>query len=255
MNLITNASDAIGDSRGVIRVRIDASELGAAELAGYLFSEGLAETTYVSLEVADTGAGMDAETQAKIFDPFFTTKFGGHGLGLAAALGIVRGHHGAIKVSSAPGEGSRFSLLFPATDEAPAEAENASGDLSWQGTGTVLIVDDEEIVRRAAVRILSGGGLTVIESAGGEEALELLRRSPDSVDAALVDLIMPGMSGTELVEELRRLHPDLPVIFSSGYDARALAERAGGAETTRFLQKPYHAHELLDCVRELLSAG
>jgi two-component system cell cycle sensor histidine kinase/response regulator CckA len=252
MNLITNASDAIGDNQGEIVVRIGAHEMRAAELASYSLSEELPETTYVSFEVSDTGAGMDAETLAKIFDPFFTTKFSGHGLGLAAALGIVRGHRGAIKVSSEPGKGSCFSLLLPAVDEVPATAETTAADLSWKGSGTILVVDDEEIVRRAVRRILGSGGLTVVEASSSREALELFQEKPDGYDAALVDLIMPGTSGIELVEELRSLRPDFPIVLSSGYDARALAEDAGGEAGTYFLQKPYYARELLDCVQTAL---
>ena len=254
MNLITNASDAIGEEPGEIAVRIDANQVIAAELATYSLSEGLPEATYVSIEVADTGSGMDAETLGKIFDPFFTTKFAGHGLGLAAALGIVRGHHGAIKVWSKPGKGSRFSLLFPAVEEAPATTPTSAADVSWQGSGTILVVDDEEIVRRAARRILSSGGLTVVEASSGQEALEIFRAEPDAYQLALVDLVMPGMSGVELMKDLHTLCPDLPVVLSSGYDARALAESASSDSNTSFLQKPYSARDLLNSVRNALSA-
>ena len=249
MNLITNASDAIGEAPGEIAVRIGARAIGAAELAGYTLSEGLTESTYVSIEVADDGSGMDAETLAKIFDPFFTTKFSGHGLGLAAVLGIVRGHHGAIKVWSELAKGSRFSLLLPAVEDEPAPVDEASLDLSWTGSGTVLVVDDEEIVRRAARRILGNGGLKIVEASNGQEALEIFRNEPGAYQVALVDLVMPGMTGAELVEALRVLRPDLPVVFSSGYDARALAESAGRGAKTSFLEKPYRAQDLLNSVR------
>ncbi|MGD0167064.1 MAG: response regulator [Gaiellaceae bacterium] len=252
MNLITNASDAIGEKSGEITLEIGTRTLNAAELATYALAEGLPEGPYVSIEIADTGAGMDAETLSKIFDPFFTTKFSGHGLGLAAALGIVRGHHGAIKVASEPGKGSRFSLLFPAVYESPVESKRTSVDLSWKGSGTILVVDDEEIVRRAAHRILGQGGLTVVEVSSGQAALDLFRVAPDDYDAALIDIVMPGMSGAELLEALRSVRPELPVILSSGYDARALAENASSLARTYFLQKPYHARDLLDCTHKAL---
>jgi two-component system cell cycle sensor histidine kinase/response regulator CckA len=255
MNLITNASDAIGEGSGEISVRIDARAMSSAELAGYSLSEGLTESTYVSIEVADNGSGMDAETSGKIFDPFFTTKFSGHGLGLAAALGIVRGHHGAIKVWSEPGKGSRFSLLFPAVEETAATVQTTTADVSWEGSGTVMIVDDEEIVRRAARRILSTGGIEVVEASSGKEALEIFREEPGVYKLALVDLVMPGMSGVELVKALRALRPDLPVVFSSGYDARALAESASSDAKTSFLQKPYSARDMLNSVRNALSGN
>jgi two-component system cell cycle sensor histidine kinase/response regulator CckA len=253
MNLITNAADAIGDEGGRIEIRIGKRRADNAFLAGYSLSDGLPEGTYVTLDVSDDGAGMDAETLARIFDPFFTTKFSGHGLGLAAALGIVRGHHGAIRVESEKGRGSSFSLLLPAVDD-PAETPAAlSAGEAWEARGTVLVIDDEEIVRRAAQRILSRAGLAVVEAAGAQEALALFSQSPDRFDVALVDLVMPGMTGKELVEALRELRPELPIVVTSGYDARAVMEALGeGGARIDFLQKPYHPHDLLDCVRRRL---
>jgi two-component system cell cycle sensor histidine kinase/response regulator CckA len=257
MNLITNAADAIGDAGGTIAIRIGRRQADAAFLAGYSLSEGLPEGAYVTLEVSDDGIGMDAETLSRIFDPFFTTKFSGHGLGLAAALGIVRGHHGAIRVESEVGRGSRFSLLLPAVEDVAEEpGAPGSAEAAWRAAGTILVVDDEEIVRRAARRILSTAGLEVVEAAGAAEALDLLSTAPERFDAAVIDLVMPGMSGAELVAALHEVVPGLPVVLTSGYDARAVVERLAetGAETD-FLQKPYHPRELVDCLRRRLAEG
>ncbi|MGZ4386473.1 MAG: PAS domain S-box protein [Gaiellaceae bacterium] len=256
MNLITNAADAIGEAVGRIEISVGRCEADAAHLAGYALSEGLPEGTYVWLEVVDSGVGMDAETLARIFDPFFTTKFSGHGLGLAAALGIVRGHHGAIRVESEPGRGSSFRLLLPAVDDPAEKPGSVSVKETWTGSGTIMVVDDEEIVRRAARRILSSGGLNAVEATSGEEALRLFTATPDGFDAALVDLVMPGIGGEELVRALHELRPGLPVVLTSGYDARPVVEALGG-ESARvdFLQKPYHPRDLLECMRKRLAPG
>jgi CheY-like chemotaxis protein len=213
--------------------------------------------SYVCLEVADSGRGMSEETKAKLFEPFFSTKFAGRGLGMAAVLGIVRGHHGAIEVHSRNGLGTEIEVLFPALPGAIAPAKQPQDTAAWRGSGTVLVVDDEESVRNVAKAILKRAGLQVITAAGGPQALKILRRDAGNggdVGAVVLDLVMPQMDGNEVLEELRKFAPELPVILSSGY----APEREGGAELgtcgpTSFLAKPYRPAELLEQVCGVLA--
>jgi hypothetical protein len=200
MTLITNASDALEGEAGLIRVRTGVLHLDQPALHSP-YATDARPGDYVFLEVADTGLGMSPEVQARIFDPFFTTKFTGRGLGLAAVLGIVRGHRGAIKVSSTPGEGSSFQVLFPRAEAVPAGldlAAHAGGAAptrqTWRGHGTVLVVDDEEGVRLVVRRTLEAAGFQVVAAADGAEALALFgqRRGGSGGGAARPDHAAPG---------------------------------------------------------------
>jgi two-component system, cell cycle sensor histidine kinase and response regulator CckA len=252
MNLILNASEAIGDDSGTIVLsagvtRCDRGALRTAELA-----EELREGFYVHLEVADTGCGMTADVRERIFEPFFTTKFSGRGLGLAALLGIVRGHHGAVKVTSEPGKGSVFTLLFPALEEAAAAeaslADPANG--GWRGRGTILFADDEESLRALGARMLERLGFNVIAAADGLEAVNLFRANAAEVDLVILDLTMPNLDGAQALQELRRLDPDARVVLASGYNQDDVAARFGEWSLAGVLQKPY----TLSRMRELLSS-
>jgi CheY-like chemotaxis protein len=213
--------------------------------------------TYVCLEVADTGAGMTAETKARLFEPFFSTKFAGRGLGMAAVLGIVRGHHGAVQVHSGCSAGSEIEILFPAGTADRARREDPKAPAARDVSGTLLVVDDEESVRNVARAILERSGFRVITAAGGAEALAMLRDRSNgqaAVDAVLLDLVMPRMGGKEVLEEVRRLAPELPVIVSSGYsEDDASAGQWACPGPTRFLAKPYRPAELLEIVCGLLA--
>ncbi|GAG07392.1 unnamed protein product, partial [marine sediment metagenome] len=172
MNLITNASEAIGDDQGVISISTGVLECDRKYLSETYLDEQLPEGAYAYFEVADTGCGMDAKTLGKIFDPFFTTKFTGRGLGLAAVLGIMRGHNGALKVHSEPGKGTTFRVLFPCLDRPPEPSEKEAARTDpWRGSGTILLVDDEQPVRAVAKRMLERAGFTVLTAANGREAL------------------------------------------------------------------------------------
>jgi two-component system cell cycle sensor histidine kinase/response regulator CckA len=251
MNLIINASEAIGDRSGVIRVsvgatRCDEEYLQKADLRGDL-PLGLC----VHLEVMDTGVGMDAETQSRIFEPFFSTKFTGRGLGLAAVLGIVRAHKGALTVCSEPGKGTTFRILFPAQENAGEEARphDSSTLADWRGKGTILLVDDEESLLALGARMLEHLGFTVLPATDGLQAVGLYRERGREIDLVLMDLTMPHMDGSEAFGELRRLNPEVRVVLASGYSREDVASRFAGKGPAGILQKPYTLLKL----RELLS--
>jgi len=255
LNLITNASEAIGDRSGVISISTGAMECDRAYLSETYLDEDLPEGLYVYLEVADTGCGMDEETQAKVFDPFFTTKFTGRGLGLAAVLGIVRGHGGAIKVYSELGRGTTFKVLFPASEAervALVEAEGRDALESWRGSGTILVVDDEETVSTMAKRMLEWMGFDVLTAGDGREALEIFRDHTDEIDCILLDLTMPGMDGEQAFRELRRIRSNVRVVMCSGYNEQEVTQRFAGKGLTGFIQKPFQLDGLAEKMREVL---
>ncbi len=248
MNLITNASDALGETGGTVTLETGTVMADRSMLASTYLNEELPPGLYVYLDVSDTGSGMDPATSARIFEPFFTTKFTGRGLGLAAVLGIVRGHKGAISVESAPGRGTRFRVLLPATATMAGATEAPPGATLGQGAGLVLLVDDEEAVRGLARRVLERGGYQVLEAGSGEDALALMKQHPASVRAVVLDLTMPGLGGEATLQQLRQIRPDLPVIVSSGY----VPEEEGTMAGVPFLAKPYRPSELVDAVKQAI---
>jgi signal transduction histidine kinase/CheY-like chemotaxis protein len=257
VNLVVNASEAIGNVAGVIRISTRRLDLLAGEFDSTALDEPLPPGAYVCLEVSDTGRGMSAKTQAKLFEPFFSTKFAGRGLGMAAVLGIVRGHRGSIAVRSRQAQGTKIETLFPVARRAALAPDQPGVAADWRGRGAVLVVDDEESVRNVAKAILRRAGLQVVTVAGGREALAVLRRAQthdEKVGAVLLDLVMPQMGGKEVLEQLRTFAPALPVILSSGYaeESEAAARMAALGPTT-FLPKPYRPSDLLGKVRQLLS--
>jgi len=265
MNLLTNASEAVGDSPGTITLVTGSVHADRAYLAGAFVDEDIPEGDYVFLDVSDTGCGMDAETRAKIFDPFFSTKFSGRGLGLAAVLGIVRGHRGAVRVYSEPGQGTAVKVLFPAAEKGtavphrPSEEAPAPRDADFRGSGTVLVIDDEPSVRDVARAILERAGFEVLVAASGREGLERFRACADRIVAVLLDMTMPDLAGEEVFAELRSIRPDVPVILSSGYNEqdavrRFTADVSAGPESglAGFIQKPYLPADLLSKVRAAL---
>ncbi|MEW6777145.1 MAG: GAF domain-containing protein [Bdellovibrionota bacterium] len=253
MNLIVNASEAIGESEGAIVLSTGVMDLRRADFADAFPAGDLAEGRYVFLEVADTGKGMNTDTKAKIFEPFFTTKFAGRGLGLAAALGIVRGHKGFIKVSSAPGQGTSFRVFFPVSHASarhfPAEP---TPETAWKGSGTVLLVDDEAIVRAVTREMLEHMGFEVLVAPGGAEGIELFRQNPEKITCAIIDVTMPYVSGLEVLREIRRMRPDARVILTSGYSQLESGSGADDAGADAFLQKPFTAVELAVKLRDVL---
>jgi PAS domain S-box-containing protein len=252
MNLITNASDALGEESGVIGITTRAVYADRRYLAENFGAHDLREGAYLCLEVSDTGCGMDAETQERIFDPFFTTKARGRGLGLASVLGIVRGHGGAINVSSEPGRGTTITVLFPASVEAPVPAAEPAAAAEWKGAGTFLVVDDEALVQALSATILEKAGFTVLTASDGGEALDIIGERGQAVVGVLLDLTMPGRRGTETLQELRRLRADLPVVLMSGYSEQDVTDLVRGESLVGFLQKPFRAEELIERVRQVL---
>jgi two-component system cell cycle sensor histidine kinase/response regulator CckA len=235
LNLITNASEAIGDANGTIDVRCGPIDADRALLSEYDFAGGLPDGKYAFFEVADTGTGMDATTKEKIFDPFFTTKFTGRGLGLAAVQGIVRGHGGAMKVNTEPGEGTTFTLIFPAsTKPTPATSHIVASPIG-HATGTVLVAEDDDAVRRMTVTMLESIGLTVVSAVDGAQALSVFKQRRDEFAFVLLDFMMPGMSGDEVIDELQRLGATTPIVLTSGYNAHELSQRFVGRGVAAFL--------------------
>jgi signal transduction histidine kinase/CheY-like chemotaxis protein len=254
MNLITNASDALGDVPGVIRVQTGivrhVPDDGGAYLGAAL---GMGECAYVS--VSDTGHGMDAATRERMFEPFFTTKFAGRGLGLAAVLGIVRSHGGAIQVTSEPDAGTLIRVLLPLA-ALPTVTENACMPLTGhaaQSTGTVLVADDEPLVRDVARRVLEGMGLTVVLAVDGEEAVTLFKQQRGAIVLALLDLTMPKMSGVEAFEAMRAVAPGLRAVLMSGFASEDSDSASWRSGFVGFLRKPYRPQELVDRVQEALA--
>ena len=253
MNLITNASEAAQEKNGVVSIATGLMELDKGYLATTDFAQDLPEGKYVFLEVSDTGSGMDRDTMSKIFDPFFTTKFSGRGLGLAAVLGIVQGHNGTIKVYSEVGKGTTFKILLPAV-EAAAEAVQGTSqhDIGWKGTGTVLVVDDEQAVLGLAARILKSRGFDVLTAKDGQEGVDVFREHTDEIVAVLLDMTMPRLNGEQAFREMRRIRQDVRVILSSGYNEQETTNRFAGKGLAGFVQKPYTVKGLMGKLQEVL---
>ncbi|MCK9518595.1 MAG: PAS domain S-box protein, partial [Dehalococcoidia bacterium] len=253
MNLVVNAADAIGERDGIITIATTLVEADRALLAESFLSPELEPGTYVSLEVRDTGVGMDGATRARIFDPFFSTKFTGRGLGLAAALGIVRGHKGAIRVNSQPAEGSVFTLLLPASAaSAPATTAEEAKPQDWSAKGTILVVDDERTVRTVLGRALQRLGLEVLEAEDGAAAVELFAANAARISCVLLDMTMPRMNGDEAFAEMQRLHPGTPVILMSGYNEQDTLAHFPDSRPAGFVQKPFEITALCATVREVI---
>lgn len=240
MNLIINASEALEGEPGVISVS-----------TGVV---GSMQGREVYVEVADTGTGMSPDVQARMFDPYFTTRTAGRGLGLSTALGIVRSHDGSIRVQSHPGQGTTVRVTLPATSQpALAKPEPAPALGRWRGSGTVLVVDDEPSVRRAAQRVLEVGGFEVVTAGDGVEAIEVFAAARNQIVAVVLDVTMPRLGGRETFQELRRLRPDVPVVVCSGYTQEKTDEWLDGETRAVFLEKPFEPAQLLGALRGLLN--
>ena len=253
MNLIINASEAIGDKSGVIAISTGCMDCDRRYLENVWLDENLSAGLYVYLEIADTGCGMDKNTMSKLFDPFFTTKFTGRGLGMAAVLGIIRGHKGAIKVYSEINKGTSFKILLPASDK-PVEFFNENNHTNdWKGSGTVLLVDDEESVRGVGIEMLKELGFETITANDGCEAVEQFKNNP-AISFVILDLTMPHMDGEQCFRELRQLQPDIKVIMSSGFSNDEITQKFVGKGLAGFLQKPYKLSMLKEVIRKIPGA-
>jgi two-component system CheB/CheR fusion protein len=249
MNLLINAAEAIPAGRNG-KVTVTTTTVDLSQPCGSL-QPGL----YVQLEVADNGIGMDEATQARIFDPFFTTKFMGRGLGLAAALGIVNGHKGSLTVSSTPGLGSTFRVLFPASSQAqlPARSPVSQKSQISKAGQTILVIDDESTVRRTAKATLERHGYQIVIAENGTEGIEVFRAMNGRIAAVLLDLTMPGMNGDEVLTHLKSIRHDVKVVLSSGYNESEVVRLFAGNPLSGFIQKPYTSSSLSKKMDDVLA--
>jgi len=249
MNLVINASEAIDDRSGIIAITTGCMNCDRRYLRQICLDKQIPEGLYVFLEIADTGCGMDEKTLARIFDPFFTTKFTGRGLGMAAVQGIIRGHHGAIKIYSEVEKGTTFKVFLPAAT-LPEELFNSSPDedSAWQGLGTILLVDDEESVLGIGSEMLRELGFDVITALDGQQGVNLFIENMEKITCVILDLTMPHLDGEQTFRELRQLRSDVRVIMSSGYNEQEVTQKFIGKGLAGFIQKPYR----LSTLREIL---
>jgi PAS domain S-box-containing protein len=238
MNLAMNGAEAIGDRAGIVAIRTRSREVNGERQA--------------VLEVADTGCGMDEHTKARIFDPFFSTKFTGRGLGLAAVMGITRTHGASISVESAPGKGSRFTVVFPASAASSASVPHEP-HVDLRGFGNILVVDDEDLIRSMARFTLERCGYNVVVANDGKAAVDLFTERPDDFVAVLLDLTMPVMNGEEALRQIRRVRPDVPVILSSGFSETEAVQRFQKDRLSGFLQKPYTGTALARRIKQAVA--
>jgi PAS domain S-box-containing protein len=250
MNLVINASEAIGKGPGIVSISTGIGLFGLAELRQSRLDEKPNPGRFAWLEVTDSGCGMDESTLSRLFDPFFTTKFTGRGLGMAAVLGIVRGHRGAIFVDSKIAVGSTLRVLLPAAD-VPVEFDESAGDEgavahpSLVFHGGILVVDDEDMLRRICADMLANLGYRAFTAADGKEAIQVLRDDHAGlITGAIIDLTMPGMDGIATFAELRRIRPELRALLSSGFNERDVARFRAGSDWSGFIHKPFSMSDL-----------
>lgn len=244
MNLVLNASDAIGKKSGVISICTGVMHADSAYMAQTSIDDSLPEGRYVYLEVSDTGVGMDKQTQSRLFEPFFTTKFTGHGLGMSAVQGIIRGHNGAIKVYSELGRGSTFKILIPISEVEPDTSISPKHAVSTEEmannfSGTVLVIDDEDTVRETASMMLEDMGFDTLTAVDGEDGVNVYRAHQSKIVAVLLDMTMPKMDGKTCFRELRRINENVKVVLSSGYNEQEATSLFTGKGLAGFIQKPY----------------
>jgi signal transduction histidine kinase/CheY-like chemotaxis protein len=255
MNLVINASEAVGEGGGVIK--IGTSHVVLPRDFGPGSRSDLPPGDYAKFEVSDSGGGMTQEVQARIFDPFFTTKFAGRGLGLAVVQGIVRDHGGSINLVSAPGQGTTIGIYLPcAGTKSPSSRETTqrvSGKEQRPASGTVLIVEDEATLRVAVAQMLRKKGFVVIEAGDGLTALELVRAHRDGINAMLLDITLPGISSRVVFEQARQLHANLKVILTSAYSRQTVDASFNGLPVSGFLRKPFPMAALVGSLQEALA--
>ena len=252
MNLVTNAADAIEGTSGRVAITTGRGMATREYVSQYCIGQDLAPGEFVFAEVADSGCGMDENTLARIFDPFSSTKVTGRGLGLAAVLGIVRRHRGAIAVESSPGVGTRFRLLLPAVAVAPADRGVAATPKVLDSSGTVLIVDDDDGVRTVATLSLERAGFRVVSARDGEEGVTVMRNQGGEFDIVLLDVTMPRLSGAETLHIFRQLRPELPVVLTSGYTEPDVESKFSADEIAAFLPKPFTPATLVQTMQDAM---
>jgi two-component system, cell cycle sensor histidine kinase and response regulator CckA len=254
MNLVINASEAIGERSGVINISTGAMVCSEHYLKNGYIIESPKPGTYVYIEVSDTGCGMDKKTIEHIFEPFFTTKFTGRGLGLSALLGIVKAHEGALRVYSELGKGSTFKVMFPAFEPVEEHEPKVDPTALWRGSGTALLVDDEETIRVISSKQLQRLGFKVLMAENGQQAVDIYREHKEEIIVVVLDLTMPHMNGEEAFRELRQIDPNVRVILASGYSENDISSRFAGKGLAGYLQKPYTLTQLRSVLSMLCPA-
>lgn len=253
LGLVSNACESYGDRDGVVTVTVRTEHVDHEMLRFHHMVGTITDGTYAVLEVGDSGCGMDERVLERIFDPFFTTKFTGRGLGLAAVIGIVRGHRGAVSVSSTVGKGSTFRVYLPAAVSGavqpirPVQRAHSFGK-------TVLVVDDEEIVLNVGRHGLERAGYNVLTASSGADAIEVFRERHEEIGLIILDMTMPRMSGEETFRALRDIQGDVRIIVSSGYSRSDAALRFDAESIEDFLQKPYRTNELVAMVTKVIES-
>ena len=241
MNLVINAAESIVDSRGTVELKTERETIGEEHLKANLARTMPQPGEYVAITVEDSGCGMDKATRSRIFDPFFTTKFTGRGLGLSSVLGIVRGHRGLITVDSYPGAGTKFRVLFPVSSARALPQPPPAQDV--RGSGTVLVVDDEEVVRKMTKFALQRLGFKVLTAVNGSDALRVYAEQHQAIDLVLLDMMMPVMGGEETLKRMLEIRPDAVVVAMSGFQEREAKQRFGSG-IMGFVQKPFTVDQL-----------
>jgi CheY-like chemotaxis protein len=252
MNLVVNASEALGDQAGRIVLRTGTEALNQDSIDRYSVGSSPLAGDYVFIEVEDDGCGMDGTTRSRMFEPFFSTKFTGRGLGLAAVLGIVRGHKGVVELDSHEGKGTRIRVAFPALPTDPRQSSPSDHPTDWSCSGTVLVVDDEAGARSVAAGLLEAIGFQCLQASDGKQGVDLFRAEPEKFVLVVLDLIMPVLDGRECFRALREIRPDVPVLFVSGYGEDAVTAELSQSLHTGFLQKPFDFDDLMRRARNLI---
>jgi CheY-like chemotaxis protein len=258
MNLIINSSEAIGSEQGVVDVSLARIKVLAGKAYEDYHGKPITHGEYVCLEVTDNGCGMDDAAKWRIFEPFYTTKFTGRGLGMSAVLGIIKSHNGALQLFSQLGYGTTFKVYLPVPISEINGEENqieSTSPASWQGSGTILLVEDEDQVRDIAKELLEILGFTVIEAVHGKEALDLYQKNAKEITLVLTDMGMPVMDGYELFHKLKSLNPVLPIIVSSGYGDVEVSSRIGSDNIAGTISKPYNPSQLREVLQSALEGA
>jgi PAS domain S-box-containing protein len=254
MNLIINAAEAIGDAQGEVRVSLSKKVLNKDGTEKEYLGKIIPYGCYACLEITDTGSGMSDETYNRIFEPFYTTKFTGRGLGMSAVLGIINTHHGALQLSSELGKGTTFKIYLPVqiSDCAGEEPLQQVASVPWKGSGTILLVEDEEQIKLVAKAMLEALGFTVIEASNGKEGLELFQKNAADISMVITDMGMPVMDGYQLFSELKSLRPDLPIIISSGFGDTVVTSRIASEDIAGSISKPYSFDRLREVLKRVM---
>jgi PAS domain S-box-containing protein len=257
MNLIINASEAIGEVQGEIRVSLTKTTLKADQPVKDHQGKAITPGWYVCLEVTDNGSGMNDEAKQRLFEPFYTTKFIGRGLGMSAVRGIILSHGGALQLSSQQGQGTTFKVYLPVQISEPVEIESTQKVSSglWQGSGTILLVEDDEQVMSIARTMLRELGFFVIEASNGKDALELYQQNAVDITLVMTDMGMPVMDGYELFSELKKLKPELPILISSGFGDVEITSKIARDEITGLISKPYRFDLLQETVKSVMEGA